>query len=138
MRHQAVQRALQLADVRRRAPCQLLEDPGRESHAAVAALAPEDRHARLVVGDADVDDESPGEARDQALVHVGDLGGRSIAGHHDLPSAPLQRVEDAQHLALRLHAPGEELHIIEEEEADTGIAPLEGIGLSGGDRLVQL
>ena len=93
-------------------------DAAAKAHAALLALRVEDRHARLVIGRAHVDDQSAGQPRDQSLVDVGDLDGRPIARHHDLPAVGLQRVEDAQQLRLRFAMAGEELHVVDQQHAD--------------------
>ena len=67
----------------------------------------------------------PRQPRDQPLVDVGDLRRRTIARHDDLPAARLQRVEQAQQLALRLAPAGEELHVVDQQHVDARIALLE-------------
>ena len=102
-RDQPVERALQLAHVRELDAARASSiDAGRELDIALLALAAEDRDARLVVRRADVHDQAAGEARQQPLVDVGDLGGRPVARHARSASAPLQHVEEPQQLALRL------------------------------------
>ena len=59
---QAIQRALQLADVLELEAAHFFDDPGAEAHAALLALRLEDRHARLVVRRADVDDQAAARA----------------------------------------------------------------------------
>ena len=66
--------------------------------------------------------ETTGEPRDQPLIDVGDLRRRPVARHDDLAAAALQRVEDAQHLALRLATAGEELHVIDQQQIDALVA----------------
>jgi len=135
---QAIERALQLADVVELETADFVDHTGAEPHAALLALGLEDRHARLEIRRADVDDQSAGEARDQPFVHVGDFGRRPIARHDDLPSVARQRVEDAQELALRLLSRGEKLDVVDEQDADAEVARLERFGRSVADRRVQL
>ena len=91
---------------------------GAETHTALLALRPQDRHARLVVRRADVDDQSAGQARDEPLVDVGDVGGWPVARHHDLAAVRLERVEDAAAAPLCVsRLPGEELHVVDQQHA---------------------
>ena len=136
---QAIERALQLAHVVELETADLVDHAGAEPHAALLALGLEDRHARLEVRRADVDDQSAGEARDQPLVDVGDLGRRPIARHDDLPPVARQRVEDAQQLALRLRCAGEELDVVDQQHADAACsAALNASTVARRDRRVQL
>src|SRR4029077_17547521 len=95
---EAIQRALQLAHVPELEAAELLDNAGPEFDAALLALRPHDGDPRLEVRRADVDDQPAGEPRDQTLVDVGDLRGRTIARHHDLAAASLHRVEQTQQL----------------------------------------
>jgi hypothetical protein len=54
-----------------------------------------------------------------------------IARHDDLTAAALQRVEDAEHLALRLAAAGEELDVIEQQQIDALVQLLERFPVAG-------
>ena len=67
-----------------------------------------------------------------------DLGGRTIAREHDLLPRPLQRVEESQHLALRLLAAREKLHVIEQQHVDHVEAPLEQLHRAVADRVIEL
>ena len=138
VRAQPVHRALELAHVRELHARQLFDHAGRERDLSLVALVAQDRDARLEVRRADVDDQPAAQAADQPLVHVGDLRRRTIARHDDLAAAALQRVEQAQQLALRLAAAGEELHVVDQQHVDAAVALLEPLHLAGGDGRVQL
>ena len=138
MRGEAVERPLQLTHAAAGHARQLLEDAVGERHLAFRALVAQNRDAGFVLRQTDVDDEATGEPRDQALIDVGDLRRRAVARHDDLATTALQRVEDAQHLALRLAPAGEELDVIDQEQIHALVALLERFGLSRRDREVQL
>ena len=59
--------------------------------------------------------------------HVGGrvAGRRPVARHDDLTSTSLERVEDAEHLALRLAAAREKLNVVQQQHVDSLIALLE-------------
>ena len=137
-RDQSIERALQLAHVRELDARDLIEHARLEHDAALLALAAQNRDTRLVVRRADVHDEPARESRDQPLVEIRDLRRRAIAREHDLLPRALQRVEEAQHLALRLLAPGEELHVVEQQHVDHVEAPLEELHRAVADRVVEL
>jgi hypothetical protein len=60
VRDQAIQRPLELADVRELVARQLLDHTGGDAHVALAALGAQYGNARLVVGCPDVDDQATG------------------------------------------------------------------------------
>ena len=74
----------------------------------------------------------------QSLIHVRDLGRRTVARHHDLTRATLQRVQEAQQLRLRLAPSREELDVVEQQHVHAAVALLEALPLVRGDRGVQL
>jgi hypothetical protein len=64
----------------------------------------------------DVGDEAPLEARDQALLHLGDLLRVDVARHDDLPIRVIERVERVEELFLRLLAAREELDVVHQQD----------------------
>ena len=137
-RDHPVERTLQLADVGELGLRQLIENVRPERDFALLALVAEDRRPGLVVRRTDIDDQAPGQPRDQPLIDVGDLVRRAVAGHHDLAAAPLQRVEQPQHLGLGLAPPGEELQVVDQQHVDVLVALRKTQRLPDRDRRVQL
>jgi hypothetical protein len=113
VRGQAVERALQLADAAARHLRELLQHAARERHLALRALVPQDGDPRLVLRQTDVHNQPAREPRHETLIDIRDLGRRAIARHDDLAAASLQRVEDAEHLGLRLAATREKLDVVQ-------------------------
>src|SRR4029077_20601945 len=92
-----------------------LEDSRRETRAPLFRLAAQDGDARLIVGQADIDHEATRQARDQALVQVGDLGRRAVARQDDLVARDLERLGQVQQLGLHFLSVTEELDVVHEE-----------------------
>ena len=94
----------------------------------------------LEVGQLDVGDHAPLEARHQACLEARDLGRRPVARQHDLAAAFVERVEGVEELLLHRLLPLEEVHVVDEEEVGLTEAPAE-IGrravLNGRDELVR-
>ena len=95
-------------------------------------------NARFIIGDADIDNQSAGEAREQSIRDVGDFIRRPIARHHDLRTAPLQHVEESQQFTLHFRTSGEELHVIKEKHAGRFVPLLKGVETAALERLVEL
>ena len=71
--------------------------------------------AYQAVSDATITPETAREARDEALVQVGDLVRRPVAGEHDLVAGRQQGLREAQQLRLHLLAVREELDVVHQQ-----------------------
>ena len=138
MCEQPIQPTLQLADVREIDARELLEHAIAEAQHPFALQLLQNRHACLVIRDADIDDQASGEPREQAVGDVGDFVRRTVARHHDLRAAALQHVEEPQQLGLDLGASREELHVVQQQHAGGLVALLEGVEATALQRLMKL
>src|SRR5690606_34503523 len=96
-----------------------------ERDLVVFRLLAQDRDTRLEIRWLDVRDESPLEARDQALLEPRDLLRRTVARHHDLALRIMQRVERVEELLLRALLLTEEVHVVDQQQVDLAVAPAE-------------
>ena len=115
-RYEAIQRALQLTHVCKRAARDRFRDALVERLSARLRFPAQNRDARLVVGCRDVDNEPAREARQEPLIEAVDLRRRTIARKHDLAAARRHHIPRADQLFLRAMASREELHIIEQQQ----------------------
>src|SRR5919198_1225418 len=76
----------------------------------------EDRDAMLEVRKLDIGDHPPLEAAHEAGLESGNVGGRSIAREHDLPTSLVERVEGVKEFFLRRFLALEELHVVYEQK----------------------
>ena len=141
LRREADQRALELANVR---SDHLREEERHvvvEREALDRRLVAHDRHARLELGDLDVGDEPPREARHEPLFHPLQRLRVLVARDHDLAIDGVERVEGVEELFLRLLAASEELDVVDEEHvALAAVARAEVVHLvvlDGRDEVVR-
>ena len=83
------------------------------------------RDAGLEIGRLDVGDQSPLEARAQALLERCNVTRRAIARHDDLRSRLVERVECMEELLLDSLLVLEELHVVDEQEVVRAVSLLE-------------
>ena len=88
-------------------------------------LLQHDRDAHLELRRLDRHRETPAEARDQALLHAGDLLGVGVAGDDDLLVRLDQRVERVEELLLGAALVREELDVVDEQEIEGVVVALE-------------
>ena len=88
-------------------------------------LLKHDRHPHFQLGRLDRHGEAPAEARDQALLHSGDLLRVGIAGDDDLLVRLHQGVEGVEELLLRTSFVGEELDIVDQQKIQRVVVALE-------------
>jgi hypothetical protein len=81
-------------------------------------LALQDGDLGLEIGWLNVGDESPLEARAQAVFDVAELLGRTVAGDDDLLLLLVQRVEGVEELLLHALLAGQELYVVDEQHVD--------------------
>jgi len=72
----------------------------------------------LKVGGLDVGDQAPLETTAQAVLHLGQLFRRPVAGDHDLLHRFVQRVEGVEEFFLGPFFLGEELDVIHQQHID--------------------
>ncbi len=94
-------------------------------HAHRLRLGEQDRHAHLELGRLERHGQAPAEARDQALLDAGDLLRVGVAGDDDLLVRLDQRVEQVEELLLRAALAAEELDVVDEQQVERAIVPLE-------------
>ena len=128
-----VERAEQLADVVDVEAGDGLQHPVAEGGASLLRLPSQDGDPRLVVRCGHVDDEAAREAADQPLIERLDVGGRPIAGQHDLAARRLQRVGQAEELGLHLAPVGEELDVVHQQEIHVEESLPVRLAVPGGD-----
>jgi hypothetical protein len=138
VREQAIEAALQLADVREVHPRQLLEHPVAKARRALPLQFLQNGDTRLVVWNADVDDQPAGQSCQQPIGHVSDFVRGTVTRHHDLRAAPLQHVEEPQQLALDFGTPGQELDIVQEQHTGGFVSLPERLEPPALHRLVKL
>ena len=119
---------LQLARAGEREPRQRLVHPGAQLHAEPRGLAADDLEARLGLGRGHVDDQPAGELAVELLADV-DLGGGERGREDDLRPRPDDLVPDAQQLLLGAAAPGQQVHVVQED--DVALQQLVGERLQG-------
>ena len=141
LRREADERALELAHVRADRLREEEHDVVGELDLLDLRLLAEDGDARLELGPLDVGDETPREARDEALLHLLELLRVLVARDDDLLVGLVERVERVEELFLRLRLRGEELDVVDEEEiAALAVARAELVHaalLEGLDELVH-
>ena len=98
--YHAMQRALQLADIRPEALADEETDFVGKLDAGLLRLAHEDRDAGLELGRLDGDGQAPAETRFQALFDPRDLLGVAVAGQHDLLLTFEQSIESMEEFFL--------------------------------------
>ena len=118
----AVERALELADVGGHLAGDELQRLGVDAHALLFGLGAQDGDAGLQVGRGEVGDEAPLEAAAQSLLERGDLLGRPVAGEDDLLAVLVDRVEGVEELLLRALLVGDELDVVDEQQVDLAVA----------------
>ena len=99
----------------------------------------QDGGAQGLVERADLDHETAGEPRADALVERLEIGRRTVRRHHDLAAGIDQRIERVAEFLLDLLAL-DELHVVEDEQVDAAQPLLEGerrLRLQGGDEAVH-
>ena len=94
---------------------------------------PEDRYARFEVWCLDVRDESPFEARAQAVFKCLDLARMAVALQDDVFVCIVQRVERMKEFFLRVLLFGEELDIVDEQDVDVAVFLAERFGIAVSD-----
>ena len=100
----------------------------------------EDRDFRLEIRRLDVGNQSPLEARAQALFELRNLMRRAVAADDDLFLRVVERVEGVEELRLRAFLAGQELDVVDEQDVDAAIALAEvedPIVADGIDHLVH-
>ena len=135
----ANQGALQAADVGANPLREELNDLIGELHIHQGRLLLEDGDARFQRGRLEFGDQTPLEAGDQAGLEVRDLGGRPVAGKHDLLVRVEKGVEGVEELVLHPFFAAEELDVVDEQHIDLAVllAKLRhGAVLDGLDEIV--
>ena len=103
-------------------------------------LLAEDREAGLELGNLDVGDQAPLEAAAEAVLEGGDGLGRAVGRDDDLPVFVVELVERVEELLLELLGALEELDVVDQQDVEVAVAPLEGrhrLGPDGVDELVH-
>ena len=113
-----VERAFELAHIRRDLVGQELHHLARHVDAHLLGLGLEDPQAQLVGGGVDVADQTAAEARSQALLHAFQVRWRLVGGDDDLPSLIDQGVERVEELFLCRVLAADELHVVDHQHVD--------------------
>ena len=130
---------LQLTDVAGHMSRDELQHLAGNVHVLLPGLFPQDGDAGFHVGLLDVGDQAPGEAALEALLQLGDLLGRTVAGEDDLLAGSMQGVEGMEEFLLGGIPPGDELDIVHHEDVYVAEAVAElhvPALLDGGNQLV--
>ena len=90
------------------------------------ALPPQDRHPGLEIRHLHLRDQAPFEARNQALLQVGDLAHRPVAGHHDLLLVFVERIEGVEEFLLGAFLARQEMDVVDQQQVDVAVFPPEG------------
>ena len=84
-------------------------------HAHDLRLLLQNRQAHLDIGRLQVGHQAPLKPRNQPLLEVLDLAGRTVAGQHDLLVRLVQRIEGVEELLLNPLFAGQELDVVNEQ-----------------------
>ena len=98
-------------------------------HPLLGGLLLQDRDARFQVGRLDVGEQAPLEAGAHAVFQGGQLARRAVRADHDLLVGVVQRVEGVEELFLGALAVLQELDVVDQQDVDVAVAPLEGLRL---------
>ena len=118
MRHQADQRAFQLAHVGADVGGDEQRHIGRQRDLLLLGLLLQNRDLGLEIGRLNVGDQTPLEAAAQAVFDLGQFLGRAVAGDDDLLHRLVQRVEGMEELLLGALLLREELDVVDEQHVD--------------------
>ena len=133
------QRSFQPADIGANALGQEVDNLLRQLNAHELLLFAEDGHARFHIGRLQVGHQAPFEPRDEALLQVGDLARRPVAGHHYLFARLVQGVEGVKEFLLNAFLAGEEMDIVDEKHIAVAVSAAEAdelVILNGVDEFV--
>ena len=122
----AVQRALQLADIGDDLVGQELQHLGGHLRLHLLGLGLQDAQAQLIGRGMDVGHQPPAEARAHALLEPLEVVGRFVGGDHHLPVLVDQRVEGVEEFLLGRILAADELHVIDHQHVDRAELLLEG------------
>ena len=133
--HQGVQRALQLTDAVGEAVGQELHDlrtGGREEPALLGQglqLALQYAQPQGPVRRLDAADQARLQVRAQARLHLGQLGGRAVGGHHHAAAVLDERDQGVEQLFLGRRFAGHEVDVVDQQEVGVAKLVLERLGL---------
>ena len=117
-----------------------LQRLGRDLDLVALGLVAQDGQAGLQVGRLDVGDQAPLEPAAQPFLERGDGVGHAVGRDDDLLVRPVQGVERVEELLLEPLAVLQELDVVDQQDVDVAVAPLEGVagvGADGVDELVE-
>ena len=103
-----------------------LQDVARHRQPVLRRLLAEDRDARLELGRLDVGDQAPLEPRPQPVLQRLEALGRPVGADDDLLVRVVEGVEGVEELFLRTFFALQELDVVDEQDVDVAVAPLEG------------
>ena len=102
------------------------EDLGRDAPEVLGlGLLAEDGEAGLELRRLDVGDEAPLEAGAEAVLEAGDRLRRPVGRDDDLATLAVELVERVEELLLELLRALEELDVVDQEDVEVAVAPLE-------------
>ena len=110
------QRAFEPADVAANARREELVNIIVQFDLQGARFLPQNGKTRLDVGRLQFRGQAPLETRNQAVLEIGDLRGRTIAREHDLLVPVEEGIEGVKEFLLRSFFAGEKLNIIDQEQ----------------------
>ena len=116
------ERAFEPADVGANAVGEKIENFVAQFDLQGVRFLAQDRHARFDIGRLQFRRQSPFEARNEAMLEIGDLGGRAIAREDDLFMSVEERVEGVKKFLLRTLLAAEELNVVDQEQIRLPIA----------------
>ncbi len=137
-RENLVQRPAELTYVPERNAAERLGNSGVQGLASRLCSLANDGDPGLVLRHAYVDDQAPGETRQQAGVQSVDIGRRTVARQHDLTSGRGDLVERAQQHLLRLGLTREELDVVQEQNGQITVTILEPVPVARLQRRLEL
>ena len=110
-----------------------MEDLLRQLHPHADGLVLDDGHAGLVVRGLDVCQQAPLEAGFQTVLQPEHLLGGTVGGEDDLLFVLVEGIEGVEHLLLGGVPPGDELHVVHEEDVGGAVLVPELLVLAGAD-----
>ena len=132
--------AVELTDVVRDVRGDELHDVGGDRRGHLLGLLAEDGEPGLEIGGLDVGDQAHLEAAAQPVLERRDGVRGAVGRQHDLPVRFVQGVEGVEELLLQSFLALHELDVIDEQDVDLAVAPLElgrGVRPDGVDELVH-
>ena len=133
------ERTFEAADVRFDAMGEVFEDVVGKTDVEAGGFLTQDGQTRFHVRRLKLGRQAPFETRDEALLELGDLAGRLVAGEDDLFAPFEERIERVEKFLLGALLAGKKLDVVDKKDVGLTVTAAEfdqGIGLDGVDELV--